>query len=281
MTTYSLTELLGQARKDRYSIASFNVFSLNTARAAIAAAEAERSPVVLAFAASHSKYADFDSLAAGLVSLTDRATIPAVLHLDHAESLDLVTRAIQAGFNSVMFDGYGLSPSEKTRQTRSVTDLAHSVGISVEAEFGHITKLGEDESQRDELLLDPAEVARFVDETHIDIVASAVGSVHGLEEGCTNLRLDLLQSVADQVTCFLSLHGGSGMSDDTVGAAIQIGVVKFSYFTGLSTASVNAAAKRFALSPPPRLTELDSLMMQAFQEQAQAKIRLYGASGRA
>lgn len=280
MTTYPLTELLGQARKDRYSIASFNVFSLNTARAVIAAAEAERSPVVLAFAASHSKYADFDSLAAGLTSLADRATIPVVLHLDHAESLDLVTRAIQAGFNSVMFDGYGLSPDEKIRHTRSVTDLAHSVGIAVEAEFGHITKLGEDENQRDELLLDPAEVARFVEETHIDIVASAVGSVHGLEEGRTNLRFDLLQSVADQATCFLSLHGGSGMSDDTVSAAIQLGVVKFSYFTGLSTASVTAAAKRLDLSPHPRLTELDSLMMQAFQEQAQAKIRLYGASGR-
>jgi ketose-bisphosphate aldolase len=281
MTTSSLTGLLGQARKDRYAIASFNVFSLNTARAAIAAAEAERSPVVLAFAASHAKYADFDSLAAGLVSLAARATVPTVLHLDHAESLGLVTRAIQAGFGSVMFDGYGLSPGEKTRQTASVTDLAHSAGITVEAEFGHITKVGEDEGRRDELLLDPAEVARFVDETRIDIVASAVGSVHGLEAGRTNLRLDLLQSVADQVTCFLSLHGGSGMSDDTVGAAIKIGVVKFSYFTGLSTASVNAAAKRLGARPYPRLTELDSLMMQAFQEQAQAKIRLYGASGRA
>jgi ketose-bisphosphate aldolase len=281
MTTCSLTELLGQAQKDRYAIASFNVFSLNTARAVIAAAEAERSPVVLAFAASHLKYADFDSLAAGLVSLADRAAVPAVLHLDHAESLDLVTRAIQAGFSSVMFDGYGLSPAEKIRQTHSVTDLAHSVGICVEAEFGHITKLGEDENRRDELLLDPAEVARFVDETHIDIVASAVGSVHGLEEGRTNLRTDLLRSVADQVTCFLSLHGGSGMPDDAVDAAIQIGVVKFSYFTGLSTAGVNAAAKRLAQSPYPRLTELDSLMMQAFQEQAQAKIRLYGATGRA
>lgn len=281
MTAHSLTELLDQARKDSYAIASFNVFSLNTARAVIAAAEAERSPVVLAFAASHLKYADFYSLAAGLVSLAGRATVPTVLHLDHAESLDLVTQAIQAGFGSVMFDGYGLSPGEKIRQTRSVTDLAHSVGISVEAEFGHITKLGEDEGQRDELLLDPDQVAHFVDETHIDIVASAVGSVHGLEEGRTNLQMDLLHSVADQVTCFLSLHGGSGMSDEVVSAAIQTGVVKFSYFTGLSTASVNAAARRLAVGPPPRLTELDSLMMQAFQEQARAKIRLYGASGRA
>lgn len=277
-----LSPILDGAKIGQYAVASFNVFNLDFVAAVLDAADRQSSPVVLAFAASHEKFVDFDAFARSLIFMAERAPVPVAVHLDHAMELGIVTRAIRAGFTSVMFDGYGLSADEKLRQTRSLTDVAHSVGITVEAEFGHITKAGSDESQRDHLLIDPTEVEDFVEASRIDVVAAAAGSVHGLSQGETSLDFDRLSAVLKHVPCFVSLHGGSGMAEEDIARAIALGVVKFSYFTGLSDAAVGSI--RFAMKDgekTPRITELGALVRSAVTERAETMMISYGSTGRA
>jgi fructose-bisphosphate aldolase class II len=281
MPLVSLAPLLEKARAHHYAVGSFNVFDLNMAGAIIEAAEEAHSPIVMAVAASHSKYMDFDTFGPALVRRAERSSIPVVVHLDHSEELGLVTRAIMAGFTSVMFDGFGFTADEKLRQTRSVTDMAHSVGITVEAEFGHITKLNEDADDRTNWLIDADHVKHFVEETQLDVVASAVGSVHGLTDGATELDLDLLKRTIDQTPCFVSLHGGSGMKATDIQSAIALGVVKFSYFTGLSRAAMESARTVLLDQPDIRLTEFTQSIARAVGEQAVAMMLVYGSVDKA
>jgi ketose-bisphosphate aldolase len=270
-----VTTIIDSAKKAGNAVGSFNVFNIDTARAVLDAAEQEHAPVILAFAAVHEPYTDFESLSLSLVSLAQRASVPVGLHLDHSETLELATRAIRCGFTSVMFDGFGLSPEEKKRQTRSVVDIAHSVGIPVEAEFGHITKIGQDADRRDELLINAHDVADFVTETGIDIVAAAVGSVHGLSAGEAELDLELLDEVITTVPCYVSLHGGSGMSDEDIRATSAAGVMKFSYFSGLSAAAVSTARAVLDADAEVGIADLTAAMMRSFTEKARDRIRLF------
>ncbi|MGA3353551.1 MAG: class II fructose-bisphosphate aldolase [Acidimicrobiales bacterium] len=276
-----LTPLLEEALAKSYVVGSFNAFNLETVRAVVQAAEELRSPVVVAVAASHLEYMDFDALADASVPLCRRARVPVALHLDHAETLDVVARAIRAGFTSVMFDGYGLSQEEKWRQTRSVTDLAHSIGISVEAELGHITKVGVDREQRDELLIDPSLAGDFVSATGVDVVAAAIGSVHGQQSGEARLDFARLTELREKVQCQLSLHGGSGMAENDVEQAIAAGIAKISYFTGLSRDAVDRATDLLAADPDVRLTVLFNEMRQAFQAGVRRQLSLYRSAGMA
>jgi fructose-bisphosphate aldolase class II len=235
--------------------------------------------VVIAFAASHLQYTDFEATAEAMQVLASRARVPVALHLDHAETLEVVGRALRAGFTSVMFDGYGLSHEEKVRQTRSVTDIAHSIGVAVEAELGHITKVGVDDTARAQLLIDANHIAKFVEATQVDMVAAAIGSVHGQEEGTAQLDFGLLHRIQELSPCLLSLHGGSGMGPADVAAARQAGVVKISYFTGLSRAAMAAVQKRLGEDPSIRVTELMLEVKEAMQAGVERQLKVFGSAG--
>jgi fructose-bisphosphate aldolase class II len=279
MTLANVLALAHEAKERHYCLGSFNAFNLETARAAVDGAEALHSPVVIAFAASHLQYTDFEAAAEATRVLAERASVPVALHLDHAETLDVVGRALRAGFTSVMFDGYGLSAEEKVRQTRSVTDIAHSIGVAVEAELGHITKVGVDETDRAQLLIDADRIAEFVEATRVDIVAAAIGSVHGQEEGTAKLDFGLLHRIQELSPCLLSLHGGSGMGATDIAAAREAGVVKISYFTGLSRAATAAVQRELAGNPGIRVTELMQVVKDAMQGGVERQLRLFGSAG--
>ena len=281
MPRVSVLPLLSRAREGKYILPSFNVFNLETALAVIRVAERERSPLIVAVAESHFEYTEFELLAGVLRELADRATVPVVLHLDHAETLDIVGRAFAAGFTSFQFDGYGLPFAERVRQTRSVVDLAHSLGYGVEAELGHITKVGQDADQRDNLLADPSGAVNFVSNTGIDIVAAAVGTVHGLAPGTATVDFDRLTAIVTSVLVYVSLHGGSGMTDDDVRAAIAVGVVKMSYFTGLSDTAIARVRDVFGTDKQPRLTSLFAAAREGFEAKAMERIHIFGSAGQA
>ena len=281
MPRCDLRPILETATRDHFIVGSFNVFNLETARAVLAAAERTDAPVVLAVAESQLRFTDFEALSRALVNLAERARVPVVIHLDHAQTLDVVTNAIRYGFTSVMFDGYGLDPAEKARQTRSVVDLAHSVGICVEAELGHITKSGVDAAKRDELLVDPTSAADFVRETGVDTIAAAVGTVHGLAPGEAQVDFERLEAIREAVPCFISMHGGSGLKPADLLRAADLGITKISYFTGLSKAAVKAVSERTATEPEPRLTELLAVAQSAIEERVSERITAFGSAGKA
>jgi fructose-bisphosphate aldolase class II len=275
-----LLPLIELARQRRFALPSFNVFNLETALAVAEAAEQERSPLVIAVAEVHFAYTDFELLAAALVRIAARATVPMVLHLDHAETLDIVMRAIQSGFSSFQFDGYGLPFEERIRRTRSVTDLAHSMGYAVEAELGHITRVGTDAQQRDANLADPSLAARFSAETGVDIIAAALGNVHGQQTGQGALDFELLAQIAAAIPGTISLHGGSGLTDADIRRAVEIGVGKVSYYNNLGRAA-SRAMKAALDTPDPQYSDVTALGRIAFRDTAAERIRAFGASGQA
>ena len=235
MAIAELKPFLEDARKNKYCLGCFNVFNIETLEGVIEAAVNLKSPVVCAIYEPQFKYSDLEIFSNLVKEISGKANIPVILHLDHAEEISSIINAIRCGFTSVMYDGpVGISFEEKKKNTKKVVEIAHSVGVVVEAELGYIARVGADENVAKENIADPNIVAEFVNETGVDVVAPAIGTIHGLGHGQAILDLDLLRQIKSKTDCFLSLHGGSGVSDKVIKEAIDIGINKSSVYTKIS-----------------------------------------------
>ncbi|OUM97735.1 MAG: hypothetical protein BAA04_12050 [Firmicutes bacterium ZCTH02-B6] len=290
--------LLHDAYRRGYAVGSFNVSSLEGARAAIAAAEAERSPVMVQVWAGLFALGrlEMEAIAAGIRALARHAPVPVCLHLDHGEDVELVMAACDAGFTSVMIDASRFPWDQNVAMTQAVVAKAHAMGISVEAELGRIggeeagshedsgVAGGGTDSAGDEAdgLTDPQEAAAFVRATGCDSLAVAVGTRHGAYRSAPQLALDRLAAINAVAGVPLVLHGGSYTPDDQVVAAIARGVAKVNVATELNDAWIDAVLARAAQGPRPRFAdELTDPGWQAVTERIRAKMRLFGSSGKA
>ena len=199
MPLVSMRQLLDHAAENDYGVPAFNVNNMEQIKAIMEAARETRSPVILQGSAGARKYAG-EAFLRHLIAAAVEAypELPIVMHQDHAASPDVCMAAIRSGFTSVMMDG-SLKDDAKTpadygynaRVTHKVVELGHAVGVSVEAELGCLGSLetlagdkedghgAEGKLSRDQLLTDPDEAARFVDETQCDALAIAIGTSHG------------------------------------------------------------------------------------------------------
>ena len=199
MPLVSMRQILDHAAEEGYGVPAFNVNNMEQIKAIMDAARETQSPVILQGSAGARKYAG-EPFLRHLVAAAVEAypELPIVMHQDHGASPDVCMGAIRSGFTSVMMDG-SLKDDARTpadydynvRVTRRVVDLAHAVGISVEGELGCLGSLetlqgdkedghgAEGKLSRDQLLTDPDEAARFVDETQCDALAIAIGTSHG------------------------------------------------------------------------------------------------------
>ncbi len=283
MPLTSLAPLLGHAQVGGYAVGAFSTIDLDLAQVIIDAAEAEKAPVVVALTAARAGAVDLYALAAAVRARAARAAVPIALHLDHGQTREIVDTAMDAGFTSVMFDGYGLPLDEKRRQTREIVERAHRQGITVEAEVGHITRVEDLRAGGPSIadqLTEPDAGAAFARETGLDCLAVAIGNVHHLEPGGASLDLERLRAIARAAPCPLSLHGGSGVSDAALRAAIGAGIRKVSYFTRLARAAVDAIARRIAQAPAP-LAEVLGAAHQAVRADVADRLHVLGCAGRA
>jgi fructose-bisphosphate aldolase class II len=253
------------------------VFNLETIEAVLAAAAARRCPVIVAF--TERLAADFDMETIALV-VRQRAAglpVPLGLHLDHGQSEGGILRALRAGFTSVMYDGSAIPYEEKVRRTRAIVRMAHAVGVAVEAELGHVPR----GSRRDEVLADAALVAEFVRRTGVDVVAVAIGSIHGLRAGEAHLDFARLRAIRGETAAYLSLHGSSGIADAELRRAIREGITKVSYFTAASRAASLAmrGSWRAGRAAPPYAT-LSIAARRAFQAEVEGRLGVYAGSRR-
>ena len=177
-------------------------------------------------------YADA-SMVKGLIKDLN-ITIPVVLHVDHG-TYEGCLEAIEAGFSSVMFDGSKLSLEENIEKTKEIVALAHAKNITVEAEIGHIG--GEEDGVADELAYAKVEDAvMLAKETGIDLLAPALGSVHGIYKGEPKLDFDRMLKIKELTNLPLVLHGGSGIPDEMIKKAISCGICKLNINTELQMA---------------------------------------------
>lgn len=237
----TMKELLDVAKKNKFAVGAFNVADSTFLRCVIEEAEALDSPAIIAIHPSEHEFLTnefFEYVRTRALN----SKVPLVLHLDHGGSLKDVVRAINCGFTSVMIDGSTLSYEENAAQTSEVIKIAHTVGISVEAELGTIGQTGNSiEGGVTKITYTDVEQAKdFVKRTGVDTLAVAIGTAHGIypKEFKPQLQLDLLKKISEEVNIPLVLHGGSSNPDKEIKESVKLGIskvnissdMKFAYF---------------------------------------------------
>jgi len=268
--------MLAEARRRSRAVGSFNVFNLETIEAVLAAAVARNSPVIVAFTERLAGDFDLETLALVVRHRAAGLDVSVGLHLDHGQREAGILRALRAGFTSVMYDGAGIPYEEKVRRTRAIADMAHGFGAAVEAELGHVPR----GSRQGEVLADPGLVADFVKRTGVDVVAVAIGSVHGLKAGEARLDFTRLRAIRRETDAHLSLHGSSGIADAELRRGIREGITKISYFTAASRAASLAMRQGWPAGRNiPPYAELSITARRAFQAGIEERLVVY-AGGR-
>lgn len=284
MGLVTVAELVKDAAKGGYAIGAFNLNNMEILQAIIAAAEEERSPVILQASQGGIKYADIDYIVAMARVAAEKATVPVALNLDHGTSFEQAMQCIRKGFSAVMVDGSKLPLAENIALVRKVTDVAHAVGVSVEAELGRIGGTEDDivVSEREAMMTDPDEAAQFVAEAKPDLLAVAIGTAHGVYKGEPELDFDRLAAIEKKVDIPLVLHGASGVPDEAIKKARTMGICKINIDTELRIA-FSTTVRNFLAENEKEIDPRKILgpAREAMKEVVREKMRLFGSSGRA
>lgn len=279
MAVVTLKEILTDAQNKKYGVGMFNTVNLEMARAIIGAAEEEKSPVIIALAEVHIPYGDMDTLAPIMTKCAREAKVPVAIHFDHGMSFTNILKAMRLGFSSVMYDGSTLHYEENIAKTQEVVKIAHALGVSVEAELGHVGGAeGGGEDGYEAYYTKVEEASDFVQRTGIDALAVAIGTAHGEYRIKPQLDIARLEAIYEAVKMPLVLHGGSGLSDDDFRNCIKSGISKVNIFTDMSVAALKAVAERPEKTSYPELIQLTT---EAIKKEVVSKMKLFGSSNRA
>ena len=248
MTLVTLADVLNEASARARGVGAFNVIQVEHAEALVAAAEATGLPVVLQISENAARYhGALAPIALATKAIAEASSARCVLHLDHAESVELVDEAVALGFTSVMFDGSTLDDASNRSTTHEVVVRCHAAGVSVEAELGEIG--GKDGVHAPGVRTDPADAAAFAADTGVDALAVAVGSSHAMTSRTATLDLDLIARIRAAVPVPLVLHGSSGVADESLVAAVAHGMTKVNIATHLNSAFTAAVRAHLAENP--------------------------------
>jgi ketose-bisphosphate aldolase len=227
-------DLIIKAATGQYAIGAFNAANLETLKAVTNAAAKLKAPVLIEASDGEINYVGIKQMVALVRKFEEQIQVPIILNLDHGKDVDMCKKAVDAGFDYVHLDCGKLEYEEAVKNTSIVVEYAHQKGVMVEGEIDHIEGSSADHTnQRTEDLTDPKlftnpqRAKDFVERTGIDVFASFVGNMHGIYATNKRLNLDILQQIKKNLpNTYLSLHGGSGILEDDVKAAIKLGIVK-------------------------------------------------------
>lgn len=216
---------------------AINFYNFETLSAVLQAAAAQDTPVILQSTKRTIDYLGLQVTVNLARAAIDQYGVEAWLHLDHAQEVPLIQRALDAGYDSVMIDASEKPLEENRATTRKVVEMAEEYGANVEAELGYIAKLGQ--SKEDVSFTQPEEAKQFVEATGIDALAVAIGSAHGFYDKEPNLDIQLLHRIEQATPAALVLHGGSGIPDKQIQAAIRSGIRKINLATEVKNGFMN------------------------------------------
>lgn len=286
----SLTELMKDAEEKGYAVGAFNAVSFESLRAIIAAAEETGKGVILNHAEVHFPIMPLEVIAPIMVDMAKKAKVPVCVHLDHGNSLETCMKAIQLGFTSVMLDVSGLDYEENVAQTALMCRLAHSVGVTVEAELGHIFQsdigvgeAGEQETlesfaSAEDVYTDPDMAKDFVERTGVDALAIAFGTAHGVYQVKPKLDLDRIKMIKEKINVPFVMHGGSGLTKEEFQTSIRNGIRKINYYTYMALAG-GKAIKDFIESKGEGdnvfYHDIPGIAMEAMKENVKEAINIF------
>ena len=276
----NLKEILSIAESEKTAIGMFNATGFDSLRAVIEAAEELNRPVILAHAEVHNVYNDVSYVGPAMIAAAKNAKVPVCVHLDHGVSEEMIYRALRIGFTSVMMDASALPYEKNLALTKQITDAAHAMGVSVEAELGRLVtgESGEREegvTRAEDYYTRPDEAKEFVAATGVDALAIAFGTSHGFYKAEPKLDFDVVKRVKAATGVPLVMHGGSGVSIEGYREAIAGGIRKINYYSYMSKAGYEAAAKTLAEGKSSYLHDVEYAAMQAMKEDVKKAIKVF------
>ncbi|MDR0602202.1 MAG: class II fructose-bisphosphate aldolase [Treponema sp.] len=235
----TLKELLGEAHSAHYAVGAFNIFDYLSAKAAIDAANAVTTPILLQTSVGTVKQFGPQALFEMLALVRKNAGVPVLVHLDHCTDPALAKTCVDTGWDSVMVDISAKPLAENIAITKEVKKYALNRGTCVEGELGIIKGVEEDLSYDSDQLAGYEDSIRFIEETGIDAFAPAIGTAHGLYKSEVKLNFDLVKKLADTTDTPIVVHGGTGLSDGQFTRLIRCGASKINVSTALKYAYID------------------------------------------
>ncbi|MDD7363331.1 MAG: class II fructose-1,6-bisphosphate aldolase [Peptoniphilus sp.] len=277
-------EILQHADDHQYAVGAFNVNNMEIIQAIAEAADELRAPVILQASQGAIKYAGVEYITALVKTTAELIDVPIALHLDHGTDFEEIIKCIRNGFTSVMIDASKHELEENIRLTKEIVRIAHSVGVSVEAELGKIGGT-EDQvvvSEAEATYTDPEEAKVFAEETGVDSLAIAVGTAHGVYKGEPKVDIERIKQIDSVVKVPLVLHGSSGVPYDTLENAVGAGIRKINIDTDIR-ASFAGAVKSFVSENPDEIDPRKILKpaRQRMADTVKEKIKVFGSDGKA
>ncbi len=278
----NLKEILEIAEKNGTAIGMFNATGLDSLDAVISAAEELGQPVIIAHAEVHNVYNDISLVGPAMVAAAREAKVPVCVHLDHGTSVEMIYRALRLGFTSVMIDASALPYEENLALTKSITEIAHSMGVSVEAELGRLVTGeagGHEEASADmkaeDFYTDAEEAREFCRLTGVDALAIAFGTAHGFYTAEPKLDFDVIKRVKEATGLPLVMHGGSGVSAEGFRTSIASGIRKINYYSYMSKAGYMAAKAVIESGTTSYLHDVELAAKRAMKEDDKRAISIF------
>ena len=276
----NLQKIIGMAEEGNYCIPAFNVYNIETVMGVIAAAEEAKAPVIVQVYPRLLNEEVGYYLCPVVIAAAQKATVPVCFQLDYGPSEWEVTRALRWGATGIMLDGSVHSLDENIAVTKHIVDTCKAIGVGVEGEIGHVGSVNDDAMDE---FTDPEEAARFVKETGVTCLAVLIGNAHGHYKKPPKLDIERVKAIREATGGIpLVLHGGSGIPDDQVKAAIAAGIRKMNIGTDVCCAF--AEGTKETLDDPSRSIAVDIFMkkpIETVKKMALEKIKLVGADGKA
>ena len=229
----TLSELLKDAKEEKYAVGAFNVPNLEAIRGVIQAAEELESPVILQHAEVHENLIGLEEIGSIMLQYAKAAKVPVAVHLDHGASYEMCVKA-------------------NLEETKEIVKIAHAAGVSVEAELGHIftsavgggegrgSDSSDDYEDLEDVYTDPDLARKFVEATGVDCLAIGFGTVHGIYLKEPKLDLNRILQIKEKIDVPFVMHGGSGVSEENYRTAIKNGICKINYYTYMNKAAGKA-----------------------------------------
>lgn len=288
MALVSATEMLKKAKAGHYAVGQFNINNLEWTKAILLTAQECNSPVILGVSEGAGKYMGGYDVVMGMVNgmIKDQnITVPVAVHLDHG-SYEHCYKCMEAGFPSIMFDGSHYSIDENIAKTKELVEAAHAKGVSIEAEVGSIG------GEEDGVIgmgecADPKE-CKMIADLGVDFLAAGIGNIHGkYPANWAGLQFDVLDNIQKETGILpLVLHGGTGIPDDMIRKAIDLGVAKINVNTECQLVFADATRKYIEAGKDLEGKGFDPRKLlapgfDAIKAKVKEKMELFGSVGQA
>lgn len=281
-------DMLQKAKAGKYAVGQFNINNLEWTKAILLTAQELNSPVILGVSEGAGKYMTGFKTVAAMVKAMDESlgiTVPVALHLDHG-SYEGCYKCIKAGFTSIMFDGSHFPIDENVAKTTELVNVAHGLGLSIEAEVGAIGGEEDGVIGKGECA-DPAECKQIAD-LGVDFLAAGIGNIHGVyPDNWEGLSFETLEAVNKAVGDMpLVLHGGTGIPDDMITKAISLGVAKINVNTECQLVFADATRKYIEAGKDQQGKGFDPRKLlapgfEAIKAKVKEKMELFGSVNKA